>query len=243
MSILTTFHKNDINKQFVKEDFVRYIGQGLYNSGKTILIGNGHNRYIMEVEYQNKTGTVIFEEKHIEKWEISQTPEDGTDYECFIFEGLGLLNGEYYMFESTDDSLDQLVIIDDFVEFKINKIDVECYVSAPIKFGEDIDINLCRRKIRATQYECGRSVDYDEFMKNPGEYCLYDFDMKTVWFTKVQSRKGKPDQSDVIIGDVQYVMEHVDLKDDDVQVRLTYKNVLGFTKKIDGFCHIGSNTR
>jgi acetyltransferase-like isoleucine patch superfamily enzyme len=263
-NILATFHKDPINKQFVREEFERYIGQGLYRCGKTTLIGNGYNRYIMEVEYLGKRGTIIFEEKHIERWELRCTPEeDEPEFPSFEFTGFGMLEGEYYEFEhfhnqdDSDDSNNKLYIKDEYdtIIFEVIKINVECYVTAPIGSNNRDDwINECRADVRKTKAENlnVQKVKYETFMNEPGDYCLYDEGRIILEFTKIKSYKSaetkrSKDSSDVVIGDYKCTMEHFDISDEnheyesdgaDVKVDVVYKK-FGSTKKISEYCYIG----
>lgn len=252
-NVLSTFHKDPINKQFVQEYFEQFVGQGLYKCGKTILIGNGYNRYFMKVKYLGKIGIIIFEEKHIEKWELRYTPEekDEEEYDSFAFEGFGMLEGEYYDFKHFKNGENiGLCTKDeyDIITFEVLKIDVECYVSAPIKSRDMGDwINECRMDIQKTKADCLKSrniikVNYETFMKESGDYCLYDDTSIILEFTKIHSySSNSQNSSDVIIGDHKCIMYHYDISDEnssDIIIKVVYKK-FGQMKKLNQYCYIG----
>lgn len=238
----------------VKEIFVNYVGQGLTRAGRNMIVGNGHNRYVMCVEYLNKTGTVIFEEKHILHWETTSINEEDGEYDSFKFQGYGMLNGEYYPFFSTNcDDFDHLILIDSTViEFKICEVKVEnCTESTNsinfrsykncIEFNEwqtyyDEEI---RKLMREQNIRKGiKRIDYNTFINNPGNYFIMNDDV-LIPFSKISTGH---DVSDIVIYGKNVVMKHENATtedDDDFWIECEYENKFLVNKKIKGLYNIG----
>lgn len=94
---LINFHKDPKNEKYIRENNIRFCGQGLYTSYWIMPIGNGHNKYIFTVETNKKDirYKIIIEEKHIIHWTIgAQYREGETDAEpdeTLEFQALGIV--------------------------------------------------------------------------------------------------------------------------------------------------------
>lgn len=101
---LINFHKYPKNKKYVQENLINYSGQGLYHSYWIMPIGNGHNKYTFQIEYNHHMYEILVEEKHILTWNIgNQFDEENPDAEpidSIDFSALGRINGQYIRLRS-----------------------------------------------------------------------------------------------------------------------------------------------
>lgn len=248
--MLKKFIHDPVNRQFVKEVSVNVLGQGLYDTYNVILVGNKHNRYVMDVEYLGKQGTITFEEKHITEWQIMTHPENGDLYDYFEFDGFGMLEGTYYTFHHKIHDFDHLYT--NGIKFTITKVVVENNCSEndkDINRSHDDWINICYNEINKTRkeklelYKNMKKIDYDSFIKESGNYSMIS-DFRVISFDKKRSYVSENVYySDIIINGNTITMKHTKylFDDDDIfkytaHVEFNYTDSNGIPIYVHDYC-------
>ena len=100
-------------KKYIRENQCSIIGQGLMSSWRVLLYGNGFNKYIFTVMYNDKEYKIYIDEKHIIEWKIREKyEEEDSEVDSVNFQAYGNFNNiGYYNILSWDfDDFDHLFI-------------------------------------------------------------------------------------------------------------------------------------
>ena len=244
--MLKTFIHESVNKPFIKAVLVPVLGQGLYGTYDVILVGNKYNRYIMNVEYLGKRGTIIFEEKHIEEWRVMDHPENGTLRDSFKFDGFGTLDGNYYNFTNKHNDFDHLYV--NGIKITIKNVIVENNGNDSIDRTHEDWTNVCNDEINKTRketleiYKNMKKVDYDSFIKESGKYCMIN-DREAICFDKKRSYVSEgTHRSEIIINDniiakhTGFLFEDNDTFNHTAHIEFNYTDSLGIPHHVNTYC-------
>jgi len=103
---LINFHTHRKNEKFVRASKVYTCGQGLYHSYSIMLFGNGHNKYVITLEYRNEEYKIIVKEKYVVYWTIAGQYTEEPDippHSTIKFDAIGkwLHSGNYTRLSSS----------------------------------------------------------------------------------------------------------------------------------------------
>ena len=120
---LINFHKFDKNKRFIAENMCHTVGQGLVNSYRILLFGNGHNEYTIELldETTNSKHILYLHENNLYEWRIKVKSEEQNPYDSVEIDAIGILDNLGY-FRVDTHYLDFDHILVNNREFKVEDI-------------------------------------------------------------------------------------------------------------------------
>ena len=122
------FDMTKIKSPLLAENICYTEGQGLVDTWKCLLFGNGYNVYKFTVEYQGQRYTLIIHEQDLYIWQThSKWEYDDSSEPDFDFDAVGTINGFWYNIShcKTDDYVDKFTIGHDDYHFSILALDIE----------------------------------------------------------------------------------------------------------------------
>jgi hypothetical protein len=173
---LINFHKYEKNKQYIRENTLKLNAQGITDIDYIMVNGNGYNKYlfILENVKDNIHHKISIDEKHIEKWDITNyfACEKNIVFEA-DFEAVGKIeetNQYIYLYNRGND----IIKINNTI-FKLIDITIENeYPNKPHKIYSGDEMNYIMTDLQET-----RNLIYDilEFPLDKPLKINIDYDM------------------------------------------------------------------